>query len=615
MSETKNTTIETKPLSEDLDSLITQGALDRLVDFLLAQTDSERTALAKPAMSRLRSTAIGENGRYDAKMWGAARLAVLGTNPFSKFVRLRWGEERFSKWTEWRLQMYRLVSGLQPPWLDDWAEAILMQDINNWPFVRRLIRDRLCRKPGCDEYTLGMMREMRWRFASDTRDGKGNGKKEFPTLQSALLGDPDLLKEDLWRIFEIEGDSECNLQALEPVNNASLAPSLNSINDPAVYSWRYALVALAKAGHLPRARLLESSLAALGRGFTPHRAVWFAHLHDDLSPTTEEQQKHLKAYLGLLGSPNPSTAAFALEVLLALDKEKPVRGTEVLARIEPILALKAKASVKSALQWLARIVQCEPKLTGQTVRVAATALYHAAPDIQAAAFKFIETHGDRADAGLRQRLEECRQAVAATLKPRVEAWLKTPAAASGRPLPVKAPVAPKAKSVETPPKRSVSRLDPALAIQPIATFDELLDRAAFMLANSAAVEEAERVLDGLLRLGASRPADFDQRVAPLLKLALKPFPRSEQLGLNQLVELDYERIFRWMQDGVAGLMALVLVSWARRKPLLRVGDAGKSIEPDNHFHPLPSAGCADRIVVGRCPASAVERPHPSGRLD
>ena len=406
---------QVKALTDEMNDHISKGSFDGVVDFLLDRSAAERAELAKPAMARLRSTAAGEDGKYKPEVWNAARLAVLGTNSFSKFARLRWGDERFSRWTEWRLQMYRLVSKLQPDWLDDCAEAILKQNITNWAFVRRLIREGYCRKPACDEYTLGMMYEMRWRFSSDVFDGKGNGKKGLANVQAALLDDADLLKDDLWKIFEIEGNSDCNLQSLEPVGYTALAPKFNSISDPAIYSWRYALVDMAKHGHIPRARLLESSLAALARGFTPHRAGWFVRLYEELQPTFQERQSHLQSYLQLLGSPNPNTITFALDALVALDKEKPVAGKDVLQSIEPALALKAKATVKLALQWLDRIARREPKLGASVARRATSALYHEAPDVQAAAFKLIETYGDQNDAELRDSLEQCQKAIAATL--------------------------------------------------------------------------------------------------------------------------------------------------------------------------------------------------------
>jgi len=71
------------------------------------------------------------------------------------------------------------------------------------------------------------------------------------------------------------------------------------------------------------------------------------------------------------------------------------------------------------------------------------------------------------------------------------------------------------------PLKQKTRLDPADAIPPIATLDELILAASAMMESPDRPMEIERVVDGLSRLGTEHPADFERRVGPLRKRTLK----------------------------------------------------------------------------------------------
>ena len=69
-----------------------------------------------------------------------------------------------------------------------------------------------------------------------------------------LRRNPDLLVEDVWRVFEVEGGGENSLAAYDKYSSAE-------------NRWRTALVELGNDGSLDRERLLDASLDALQRGF------------------------------------------------------------------------------------------------------------------------------------------------------------------------------------------------------------------------------------------------------------------------------------------------------------------------------------------------------------
>jgi hypothetical protein len=68
------------------------------------------------------------------------------------------------------------------------------RNIGHWSIIRRLIHAGLCHKPDSDNYTLGMITNV-----CPYHDSKG-------TIYDALVEDPDLLRHDVWRLFEVEGD-------------------------------------------------------------------------------------------------------------------------------------------------------------------------------------------------------------------------------------------------------------------------------------------------------------------------------------------------------------------------------------------------------------------------
>lgn len=131
----------------------------------------------------------------------------------------------------------------------------------------------------------------------------------------------------------------------------------------------------------------------------------------------------------------------------------------------------------------------------------------------------LEKHGDKRDPGLRARLGELSGAVRASLGQHLKAWIDAPSPPEN-PAPVRSEAPGTIASSANEPKRIVPPTDSSRAIPPIASLEELLDRAAAMLESPEDTDAVERVLDGLCRLCDRRPADFERRAAPLAKRAL-----------------------------------------------------------------------------------------------
>ncbi len=218
---------------------------------------------------------------------------------------------------------YTVLADRRPPWLDEMAELLCdleLQIGSYWTTVRRLVREGFCRAPGSVNYVEGMLHALPsecWRRKT--------------VLKALLLEDPGLLQDEIWRIFEIEPQA----------GRIQMHPG-----------WDRALVDLACEGAIPRARLLDATLDSLERDFHELRAGWFSTLHELLAPWIEERTVRAGRYLALLGSRNPSTVGFALKALKALDKAGHIDPAALAARIVPALHVRAKGSVKLALQLL-----------------------------------------------------------------------------------------------------------------------------------------------------------------------------------------------------------------------------------------------------------------------
>ena len=129
------------------------------------------------------------------------------------------------------------------------------------------------RKPDSDAYTLALVSHPGSFDLSSEADAWGR-----TGVIELLRRNPDLLVDDVWRLFEVEGGGENSLAAYDKYSREE-------------NTWRAALVELGEDGSLDRERLLDASLDALQRGFAQFRAQWFSAFHEALRPTPAERER------------------------------------------------------------------------------------------------------------------------------------------------------------------------------------------------------------------------------------------------------------------------------------------------------------------------------------
>jgi Family of unknown function (DUF6493) len=540
---------------EDLKAALDSHDAGACIAMLATATEAERRAAAKTAAAQLRKSTAGVPATLTIALSAlnddvlrtlypaaalhrgglrAAQAAVLGTASISELEKL--GQRCFPSPDD----AVTVLAARRPPWVDDWAEIILSWEgragarelAEQWHLVRRLIREGICARPRSSRYIDGMIIAI-------------SGSPSADSIREGLLGDPGLLDEEIWQIFESEPVP--GLLYLLPID-----PSF-----PAEFRWEVALAKFADEGRLSRTRLLDASLSGLERDFHESRARWFALMHETLRPTLEERSERVGRYLGLAASRNPSTVTFCLKALGALDEAGRLEPGPLIDAIGPALLARAKGTVKAALDLIDRAAQRDPKLRGRAAIVAIDALAHESPAIHEAVLKLIERHGDRNDSALVELLKARVESVAPSQRARLTSWLGSHSAPSGAdttaaPLddlltraslidPRLAELAgiPVAIELLTAgggevraidfPEMEIPRLHAERAIKPVTDLDELIALFLIVLESCENPDDVERILDGVSRLCDRVPFDFAVRTGPLGARAQKPEQLSWQV--------------------------------------------------------------------------------------
>ncbi len=528
---------------EQLESILAKGNAKACVKFFAKLSEKQRQAMAK-AVQGLAVPIIDEPYIAQPKMDGSykpnprlpaaevAALAVCSLAQLKKIWRHRW--QHFPDDDV----VFAVFSLRKPAWLDEWAAWACERDIKHWRIIRRLIRAGLCCKPNHDNYTLGMITHL------------CSSQESKRTIYDALMDDPDLLREDIWRVFEIAGNTSSSLAGWDRFFNPNYNPWITARTNHQKNTWSNALVRLAQEKKLPRHRLLDASLDASARDFGTFQAGWFSRFHEALEPTLKERARRAQAYLALLASRVAPTVSFALKALTLLIKDDLLKPSALLASITPALANRHKGTVQLALQLLDLLGQLHPRLHEPIGLVIAEALLHPSPDVHKKAIDLLSRCSKPLGEDLAQALRERLDHVAASQRARLlvllgsdsldktqghtehpdlnEKDLRQRAAALDQPWRQLARVDRLLNSLDAGQAdlaginfdpMAIPRLDPSKRIPPIETVEELIDLCANVLENLDNTTDLERVLDGISRLCAERPDDFDSRTGPLRKRA------------------------------------------------------------------------------------------------
>jgi len=519
---------------------------DEWVDTLLALDKDQRRALAPlayglwkevdagrqlnrwqgllPGASATRQTTLGGWGWTQQR--GKLGLAVLALCPVDKAKRLRW--LRLPDIDE---LLRKVIATRDPAWRDAWLRHQLQEEFPgyHWAFVRGLVRDGLCARPEAEGYVRLMVEGLNPPFLP--RPGT-----VYSPLTPKLLEDAGLLEDEIWRLFKTD------TRAFEDswVRKHPKCP-------PDYESWSDALVKLAETGQIDRQRLLDESLAGLWRSLNNAVLAGYHTLHTRLAPNDEELQAREQPYRELLGHRSGPVVGFALRQLGQLVHRKALHAEETLKAMPPLFNLSVKAHPLAALKLMGRIIEQDTSALNHAFPGLMEALRHPASDVQQAAAGLLSRYADVWTPAQQSQW----QGLLGELSPLARGKLAdaSPDLSGGQTDTEQSP------GVAPPPLpyaiTDVAVLADIPAFMPIANVDELIDAVAHAVEQIDSAEEVERIIDGIARLFADRPANFALRTQPVLK-RLKTGGRSDARGLA-------------LWDTPQGLRDLVL-AWLTSKP-------------------------------------------------
>lgn len=417
------------------------------------------------------------------KQLTAAKIAIFGLATISEIIKIGWKlRPDFNNFAEFSIRTYQYDKA----WVDEWIERLF--DINQIRFLTayELYQNGYCNRPSHDNYYIDLV---------------GNFNND---LKNELLKRPDLLELEIWKLFELEGTSECNLASNKTYSRIG---------------WDSTLSELANEGVISRHRLLCSSLDALDKDFLQRRSGWFSRFHETLKPTIQERIEFEERYINLLGSQNPPTVSFALKALTNISKKHSLNVPMLLEHIEPVLYAKAKVTVTAALKLLKLVAKNNETCKAQAAIVAVSALCHESADVQKIAFDVIEALGSKDNQALIDCLSLNAEMVAPSQHSRLTDWCQL--------------------TIENDDSEfDITNCDdPFAKIETISSLDDLLVRLAIFLESPEQPDELEKLLTSIAEIKVFRDDAFAKQTQALAKRAEKVRQISEQHSIKHFMAL------------------------------------------------------------------------------
>lgn len=509
-----------------------------MVAYFKGMPEPERRAMAPHFLKWRKEAARYESALDEQQVW----LGIYATATLAEISKYSWwgiGADAIT------ILIDRKVS-----WLQDWVEQALEQMSSGYGIgniigdIVDLVDKGLIEPPEHESYAIGIA------YLSISRWIDNSRKETRPTdLIRSML---DKVEDAIWRQFEVEGGGEVSLANFDKY----FAPKVGG-------KWADTLEALSKEGLLDRQRLLDASLDALNRGFKQYRASWFSRFHEQLKPSLEERAARAARYLDLVASPISPTVSMALAALKKVQKAGLLDADLVVQNIEPALYAQTAKTVKDALNLLADATKATPDLSPVVASLAAASLEHPKTDVQEAGLALLESLSDDFDEAARSAIAMRMDVMSPVLRKRAAALAgetDTAEASSNRKtvdidqlrrdaeglsvnLAHLAGVGLAIEAFETGAAdvpaapfngMDVPRLDPVRQIEPISTFEELIDQALVAIEHPDDLDRVERVLDGAVRFTATLPPNAKELMAPLKRAMARFDPTSDPWQADRL---------------------------------------------------------------------------------
>lgn len=465
-----------------------------------------------PGMWRVFSSSI----KYDGNPYLATLLGIIATgNKDEVWKAVR--EIGFSLFIE--EEVFKVLCERRPSWMTSLLEKMLQNrnlfmDNAIWRLYRIFVRNHWS-EPSYNTIWIPIM------FAnlnySTWEESEKSGNK---TITERLEDDPDLLKHDIWSLLDIERFPR----------NFSYT-SLDSRDQ-----WKQAYCELIQKGILSEERVFDACFHAFSRPFTDFQMKWFVqllqYLVDNLPRDDAKLSERSDQFLSLIEHHLPTVAAFGMKISERLFNTGRLSEEKLIDAIPPMLRSPVKGTVKNTISVLEKIAKNRTDLRNRICQAFTIGLTHEAKEIQQKSLEMILKYGDIDDPDLSDSIMRTAPSLVGSVRSRLPTRFQDTVGSNDT---EKTPSFCRAETTERQP----------IPVVAIDSYDELLDSAAALLENSSDATEVERLLDGIARLGAKRPDDFDLRTGPLLKRAF------QLIGISYSSDETIQRFHTYLPfDGV-----------------------------------------------------------------
>lgn len=460
----------------------------------------------------------------------------------------------------------QILDARRPAWLRKWIDADSKREspATTWFVERGLIRSGAIPNNQSEEYIQRMATE---RVIFDRYDAfkTDNLQEHFDSWKDILLADPDLLKHDVWRLFEVDNYA-----------------FHHCLCDPC--PWANALKELSDEGRLDRARLLNTSLRSASLPMKQSTLVAYTRFHEHLKPMIDEREKMMGDYLLLLESPVAVVVGFALKALEVIAKSKRLPADAFFQACDPVFRSDKKTHAAKAIQLTKLLVKQDVRCKASAALAMARGLTSDLPDVQEAAIGLLESLADQFGREVIELMNDAMDHVAASLKPRLDTLFDSASTVgdatppsklresrlNGRPTEANFDARVSAlpavirrrtgvehavcwvRHGEDPQvfpidPRHVPRRLPSAHVVPLDSIDELIDAVGALCEDVDDAIQIERILDGIARFHRRPPSDFDKRVAALRKRVEKRSEKWSRTVLDLACDIGLTQVIRrWL---------------------------------------------------------------------
>ena len=180
--------------AEKLQKILDKGDLNACRKFFRGMPESQRRELHPIAAAQFKQLKRNEfvqvepNSYQRNELLPATQLAYFATGTLSEIKQM--GVWRHPDEDD----VFEILFERKPDWIEDFVAMLLDSQsfFREWTLIRRLIAAKLATKPDVPNYYLGMIGCLGYRFSKTL-------------MINQLLAEPDLLSDDIWKLFEIEG--------------------------------------------------------------------------------------------------------------------------------------------------------------------------------------------------------------------------------------------------------------------------------------------------------------------------------------------------------------------------------------------------------------------------